>query len=119
MGVTEDNLDARTHVVFTWDGTGPTSDVQSLHRAANHAFDMPAASGTTVEVRSGLSRTGTMKAVRAGLTLTVVADAINPITDSTEAMSLAALTYCELELDNTPADGFQVKVGLRRVSSDS
>lgn len=119
MGVLEDDLDARTHAVFTWDGTGPTSDVQSLHRSANYAFDMPPASGTTVEVRSGLSRAGTMKAVRGGLTLTVVPDAINPITISTEAMSLAALTYCELELDNTPVAGFQVKVGIRRVSSDS
>ncbi len=119
MGAVEDDIDLRTHAVFTWDGTGPTSDIQSLHRSSVHAFDMPASSGTTVEVRSGLSKTGTMKDVRAGLTLTVTEDAINPITDSVEAMSLAGLTYCELELDNTPAVGYQVKVGLRRVSQDS
>lgn len=119
MGAVEDAIDLRTHAVFTWDGTGPTSDIQSLHRSSVYAFDMPASSGTTVEVRSGLSRTGTMKAVRAGLTLAVTENAINPIDNTVEAMSLASLTYCELELDNTPAAGFQVKVGLRRVSADS
>jgi len=80
---------------------------------------MPALSGTSVTVRSGLSRDDTMKAVRAGLVLVVVADAINPIIDNGEAMSLAALTYCELELDNTPVAGFEVKVGLRRLGVDS
>lgn len=119
MGAVEDAIDLRTHVVFTWDGTGDTSDEQNLHRSSVYAFDMPASSGTTVVVRSSMTKGGTKKVIRAGLTLTVTEDAINPITDTVEAMSLASLTYCELELDNTPAAGFQVKVGLRRVSQDS
>lgn len=116
MGVLEDDLDARTHVVFTF-AASDTSDEQSLHRSANYAFDMPVGFGTTIEVKSSILKGGTKKAVGAGLTLTVVADAINPIIGNDDAMSLAALTWCTLTLAGSETG--EIKVGLRRVSSDS
>lgn len=116
MGQVQDAIDLRTHVVFTFAGSA-VSDEQNLHRSSVYAIDMPVGFGTSITVLSSMTKGGTKKAIRAGLVLTVVADTINPITDTIEAMSLASLTYCTLTLSGSQTG--EVKVGLRRVSSDS